>query len=115
MSAMLDTLRYANALKTAGVGAAQAEAMADALNAELSDQVATKGDIRELNGGIEGLQGDSAGLKGDVAVLKSCVEVLKGDVAGIKAEIHGLKYTTNIGMVVLALMIAVVGLLDHMP
>ena len=42
---VIDTLRYANSLKDAGVDASQAEAMARAINAELTLGLATKADL----------------------------------------------------------------------
>ena len=46
--AAIDTLRFANRLKEAGVEPGQAEAMARALGDELADQLATKADINVL-------------------------------------------------------------------
>ncbi|MCY3819475.1 MAG: DUF1640 domain-containing protein [Gammaproteobacteria bacterium] len=52
MSAMvvtaIDALRYARRLKEAGVPTEQAEAMADAIGAELVEQLATKSDLEAL-------------------------------------------------------------------
>ena len=42
---VIDTLRYANRLKNAGVEAGQAEAMSRALNHELIEGLATKADL----------------------------------------------------------------------
>ncbi len=50
----IDTLRYARRLKDAGVPEAQAEAMADAIGAELVEQLATKADLETLRAGLEG-------------------------------------------------------------
>ena len=53
---VIDTLRYANRLKTAGVESGQAEAMSRAINDELTEGVATKADLDdavvELKAGI---------------------------------------------------------------
>ena len=53
---VIDTLRYANRLKTAGVESGQAEAMSRAINDELTEGVATKADLDdavvELTAGI---------------------------------------------------------------
>ena len=46
--AAIDTLRFANRLKEAGVEPGQAEARARALGDELADQLATKADINVL-------------------------------------------------------------------
>ena len=52
---MLNTLRYARALKNAGVGAQQAEAMAEALDTEMTGELASKVDIERLDAKIEHL------------------------------------------------------------
>lgn len=96
---VIDTLRYAAALKQAGVNPAQAEAMSRALNDELSVQLATKPD---LDAGLSGLKGELdvavAGLKGelDVAVsglkgeLDAAVADLKGDFQTLTARVDAL-------------------------
>ena len=50
---VIDTLRYADRLKEAGVENGQAEAMARALNAELTEGLATKADLRNAIGKLE--------------------------------------------------------------
>ena len=50
---VIDTLRYADRLKEAGVENGQAEAMARALNAELTEGLATKTDLRNAIGKLE--------------------------------------------------------------
>ena len=45
LATVIDTLRYANSLKDAGVDASQAEAMARAINDELTLGLATKADL----------------------------------------------------------------------
>lgn len=56
---VIDTLRYANRLKQAGVETGQAEAMSRALNAELTEGLVTKTDlanaVSELGGQIDAL------------------------------------------------------------
>ena len=50
---VIDTLRYADKLKAAGVQAPQAEAMSRALNDELTGGVATKDDLNHAVGRME--------------------------------------------------------------
>ena len=50
---VIDTLRYADRLKEAGVETGQAEAMARALNAELTEGLATKADLRNAIAKLE--------------------------------------------------------------
>ena len=50
---VIDTLRYADRLKEAGVEPGQAEAMARALNAEMTGGLATKADLTNAIGKLE--------------------------------------------------------------
>ena len=56
---VIDTLRYANSLKAAGVEPRQAEAMSRAINDELTEGVATK---RDLDDAVVELKGEIAKL-----------------------------------------------------
>lgn len=73
---VIDTLRYANRLKDAGVDTRQAEAMAEAINDELTAGLATKVDVEHA----------SAGLKGD---LDAAVAKLEGDLDAAVAKLDG--------------------------
>ena len=64
--AAIDTLRFANRLKEAGVEPGQAEAMARALGDELADQLATKADINVLKPDVNVLD---AKIDGQARVL----------------------------------------------
>lgn len=57
---VIDTLRYANSLKDAGVDARQAEAMARAINDELGSGLATKDDADELRRELDRTTGELA-------------------------------------------------------
>ena len=63
---VIDTLRFANRLKKAGVEAGQAEAMSHALNDELVDGVATKQDVG--NAVVE--------LKGEIAKVDARIDAM---------------------------------------
>jgi hypothetical protein len=76
--AAIDTLRFANRLKEAGVEAEQAEAMARALGDELADQLATKADIN----------------------------VLKADISVVNAKVDGQARILNIVLAGVGLMVA---------
>ena len=54
---VIDTLRFANRLKEAGVAPRQAEAMSSAFNDEISEGVATK---RDLDNAVTALKGEMA-------------------------------------------------------
>lgn len=49
MAVMIDTLAYARRLRDAGVAEREAEAHAEALAAAMTDSIATKQDLRELD------------------------------------------------------------------
>ena len=95
MTSMLNTLRYARALKNAGVDAQQAEAMADALEAEVTEQIASKADIERLE---ERLGNQITTLatetKADIQRLDTKIdhldEKLTGRIDGLDKRIDGL-------------------------
>ena len=72
---VIDTLRYADRLKEAGVEAGQAEAMSRALNAELTQGLATKPDLdktaQELGARIDEL-GQRLDARIDLVEQKLC-------------------------------------------
>ena len=97
---VIDTLRYADRLKQAGVAPGQAEGMSRALNDELTEGLVTRKDLDDAVAGLKGDLGDAvAGLKGDlgdaVAGLKSdlndAVVELKGDIDGLGNRIDMLE------------------------
>lgn len=67
MNVAFDTLAYTKHLKQAGISDAQAEAQAEALAIAISEQIATKEDIRELK------------------------EITKNDIREVKEEIKDLR------------------------
>lgn len=75
---VIDTLRYANRLKDAGVDGVQAEAMALAINDELVSGLATKDDLNravgELRGQMDGLRGEMGGLRAELGALNAKFE-----------------------------------------
>ena len=86
---VIDTLRYANRLREAGVEAGQAEAMARAINDELSVQVATRDDVgateRNLGHAMAEL---SAKMEHDLADMRGDLDRTKAELrAELKREI----------------------------
>lgn len=67
MATVINTLRYARRLKDAGVPSEHAEAMADAISAELESEIATKGDLATA----------STELKAVIAQLDSSVAIIR--------------------------------------
>ena len=139
---VIDTLRYANRLKDAGVEGRQAEAMALAISDELVSGLATKtdlnnavgelrGELRELRGELDtavaGLRGELdtavAGLRGELGSavgglrgeLDSAVGGLRGELGELRAELRALngKFETHGRHVFLVLaLIAALGLFN---
>ena len=70
-SSVIDTLRYADRLKAAGVETRQAEAMSRALNAELTGGVATK---QDLDRAVDELRGEMAKVDAKVDALSGNFE-----------------------------------------
>ena len=68
---VIDTLRYADRLKAAGVETRQAEAMSRALNDELAAGVATK---QDLDGAVDELKGEIAKVDAKVDALDAKVD-----------------------------------------
>ena len=114
---VIDTLRYADRLKEAGLDPGQAEAMSRALNDELTEGLVTKPDLDaavsllktdlddriawlkgELDDGISGLKGELddgiTGLKGDlddrIAPLERDIGKLGGVVSELKLDVGNL-------------------------
>ena len=95
MTSMLNTLRYARALKNAGVGAQQAEAMADALDSEMTGELASKADITEVKADIQRLETQIGHLD---EKLTGRIDGLDKRIDGLDKRIDGLKVT--IGLIV---------------
>ena len=69
---VIDTLRYANSLKEAGVDPRQAEAMSRAINNELTEGVATK---RDLDDAVVDLKGEISRLDSRFDALEAGLDV----------------------------------------
>lgn len=124
---VIDTLRYANRLKDAGVDGGQAEAMALAINDELVSGLATKDDLNhavgELRGEMGELRGELGKLRGEMesavgglrGELESAVGGLRGELGELRAELGALngKFETHGRHVFLVLaLIAALGLFN---
>ena len=73
---VIDTLRYADRLKAAGVETRQAEAMSRALNDELAGSVATK---QDLDRAVDELRGEIAKVDAKVDALDTKFDALSGN------------------------------------
>ena len=113
MTSMLNTLRYARALKNAGVAAQQAEAMADALEAEMVGELASKADITEVKAEIEKLATET---KADIRRLDSKIdhldEKLTSRIDGLDEKFTGridnLKTTIGVSVAIATLVLTAV-------
>ena len=74
-ASVIDTLRYADRLKAAGVETRQAEAMSRALNDELAGGVATK---QDLDRAVDELKGQIANLDAKFEVMDAKFDGLRG-------------------------------------
>ena len=84
---VIDTLRYADRLKSAGVESQQAEAMSRALNDELTGGIATKDDLGNAVDKLEGDLGRAVDkLEGD---LGRAVDKLEGNLGRAVVELKG--------------------------
>lgn len=106
MTAALNTLRYANRLKAAGVEAAQAEAMADALDAELMADLATKSDLEQLRSGIEArfdaIDERFEAVERRFDNVDQRFENLDGRFDIVEGRIKTLQFTVNAGLILSA-------------
>jgi chromosome segregation ATPase len=88
---VLDTLAYARQLKASGFTDAQAEGLANALGAVLTDRLAMREDVQALDQDVQVLKQDVHALKQDVQVLKQDVDVIKEDVRILKEDVRALR------------------------
>ena len=93
-ASVIDTLRYANRLREAGVEAGQAEAMARAINDELSVGVATRDDVRANERNLGHAMAElRTKLEHDLAELRDDLDhglaELRGDLDHGLAELRG--------------------------
>ena len=97
-----DTLAYMKRLEAGGIGRAQAEAHAEAVNDYLRPDLATKDDIATLRGAMESLRGETQGEMrllraeghADMAGLEQrmvgAISTLRHDMANREARLIGI-------------------------
>ena len=104
---VIDTLRYADRLKAAGVETKQAEAMSRALNDELAGGVATK---QDLDRAVDELRGEISKVDAKVDALEGKVDA-KFDALDAKVDALSGRFETQGRYVFLVLaLIAALGL-----
>ena len=95
-----DTHKAVKALKEAGFGDIQAEAVVATVGDAISGDVATKGDIAVLKTDIAGfkadIKADIAEFRADIAEFKADI---KADIAEFKAEIYRHLWLMAVGIV----------------
>ena len=89
---VIDTLRYADRLKAAGVEPAQAEAMSRALNAELTEELVTKTDLDASTAALRtDLDASTGALRTELRELERKVDegfaTTDGKFAAMRAEL----------------------------
>ena len=136
---LINTLRFADRLKEAGFAGAQAEALARVLGDELTEQLPSKADFQTLRAdfkiletkfdglegrfdslegrfdGLEGrldsLEGRFDGLEGRFDGLERKFDTLQADFKILEAKFDGLRYTLNLVLVLVGLLVAL-GLIE---
>ena len=136
---LINTLRFADRLKEAGFAGAQAEALARVLGDELTEQLPSKADFQTLQAdfktlegkfdtlegkfdsldrrldALEGkfdiLEGKFDALEGRFDSLDRRLDALEGKFGVLEAKFDGLRYTLNLVLVLVGLLVAL-GLLE---
>ncbi len=129
---LINTLRFADRLKEAGFAGAQAEALARVLGDELTEQLPSKADFTALQtdfktledkfdaleGRFDALEGKFGILEGrfdalgeKVSVLQTDFKVLETKFETLEAKFDGLRFTLNIVLVLVGLLVAL-GLIE---
>ena len=129
---LINTLRFADRLKEAGFAGAQAEALARVLGDELTEQLPSKADFTALQtdfktledkfdaleGRLDALEGKFGILEGrfdalgeKVSVLQTDFKVLETKFETLEAKFDGLRFTLNIVLVLVGLLVAL-GLIE---
>ena len=110
---LINTLRFADRLKEAGFAGAQAEALARVLGDELTEQLPTKADFKALEGKFDALGGRFDALEGRLDALEKKFDALEerfgaleGKFSVLEAKFDGLRYTLNLVLVLVGLLVA---------
>ncbi len=82
---LINTLRFADRLKEAGFAGEQAEALARVLGDELTEQLPSKADFM---------------------TLQADFRTLEGRFEAVEAKVDGLRYTLNLVLVLVGLLVA---------
>ena len=115
---LINTPRFADRLKEAGFAGAQAEALARVLGDELTEQLPSKtdfqtlqADFKTLEAKLDGLEGRFDGLEGRFDGLERKFDTLQADFKTLEAKFDGLRYTLNLVLVLVGLLVAL-GLIE---
>ena len=129
---LINTLRFADRLKEAGFAGAQAEALARILGDELTEQLPSKADFQTLQADFKTLEGKFDTLEGKFDTLEGKfdsldrrldalegkfdsldrrLDALEGKFGVLEAKFDGLRYTLNLVLVLVGLLVAL-GLLE---
>ena len=115
---LINTLRFADRLKEAGFAGAQAEALARVLGDELTEQLPSKADFQTLQADFKALEAKFDGLEakfndleGKFDTLERRFDALEGKFGVLEAKFDGLRYTLNLVLVLVGLLVAL-GLIE---
>ena len=93
-----DTLKAAKSLQDAGFAVQQAEAVVGMLTHALSEGLATKDDVRELNGRLGALENKVVALDSKIEVLDRKFEVLDRKFGMLDSKIEALNVKIDTGL-----------------
>ncbi|MCE2486028.1 MAG: hypothetical protein J4F42_10990 [Desulfurellaceae bacterium] len=108
---MINTLRFADRLKEAGFAGAQAEALARVLGDELTEQLPSKADFMALQADFKTLEVKFDALEAKFDGLEEKFSGLEVKFSGLEAKFDGLRFTLNIVLVLVGLLVAL-GLIE---
>ena len=103
---LINTLRFADRLKEAGFAGAQAEALARVLGDELTEQLPSKADFQTLQADFKTLEAKVDGLEAKFDGLEAKFDGLEAKFNGLEAKFDGLRFTLNIVLVLVGLLVA---------
>ena len=103
---LINTLRFADRLKEAGFAGVQAEALARVCGDELTEQLPSKADFQTLQADFKTLEARFDGLEERISGLEAKFSGLGAKFSGLEAKFDGLRFTLNIVLVLVGLLVA---------
>ena len=90
---VIDTLRFADSLKTAGFGAPQAEGLARALGDQLAERMLTKGDLEDalrfVNGNFDNIDARFGSIDARFDSIDARLDAMAAKIDSVHRELSG--------------------------